>query len=152
MLTYKLHFFFHYSKKFCDCSIWIFSNVSPLISLIKQSLDFSANNGLWISLKRGVYKNIDIEDVIYIKAADHYLKIYVKDKEPFIIKSSLNEFYKNSLLQYKIFYLLGRSCIINLKKVYKVENNHLFLKEIKEGFPIPRNKKSEILKVIGIKS
>lgn len=110
------------------------------------------SNKLWISTRRGVFEGLHVEGIIYIQAADHYLKIYIQNKDPYVIKSSLNDFYKNYLSRYEIFYRLSRSYIINLQKAYKIENNHLFLREIEIGLPIPKNKKDEILRVIGVKS
>ncbi len=116
----------------------------------KIDIDYHSNK-LWISIRRGAFEGLNVEEIIYIQAADHYLKIYIRNKDPYIVKSSLNNFYENYLSRYKIFYRLSRSYIINLQKAYKIEKNQLFLMEIEKGLPIPKNKKDEILRVIGVK-
>lgn len=130
--------------------------ILEIIEKMKRDYQFLFSNltntkqKIWITLKRGVFKGLHTDDILYIKSADHYIKIYSEDKKVYVIKASLSRFYLQKLSQYKVFYQLGRSCIVNLTKINKVENNKLFLHN-GTIIPIPKNKQEEILITLGVK-
>ena len=106
---------------------------------------------LWIPLGRGEFERIDSKEVIYVRAKDHELTIHTTESRTHVIKSSLQEFYARSLSKFRVFYQNSRSLIVNLDCVHKIEQNQLVLID-GTSLHIPKNRKEEVLKVIGAKS
>lgn len=104
---------------------------------------------IWISPKRGVHQRVDLSTIKFIEAEDHYIRIHCEGQQLPLIKSTLGGFYNEKLANKGYFYFLNRSCIINTRKVVKIENHQLI---IDPGKPlsIPKGKKEEVLKVVGI--
>ncbi|MEM9298010.1 MAG: LytTR family DNA-binding domain-containing protein [Bacteroidota bacterium] len=107
------------------------------------------NEYIWLSLKRGVYQKLHFEAIKYIEAVDHYIRIYCDSDSLPLIKATLKGFYNQYLEARGNFYLLNRSCIINLLKVRKIENNQLFI-DSNKPLAIPKNRRDEVLDVIGL--
>ncbi len=120
------------------------------LNISEKSYQEYQSQKIWISVKRGVFESLEFEDIIHIQAADHYLKIHLCEKRLYVIKSSLKDFYKQYLSKYDMFYRLSRSYIVNLDMAHKIENNQLYLKE-HTVLPIPKSKREEILKIVGVK-
>jgi len=113
--------------------------------------DFTKNSkGMWISVKRGVYESIAFEEILFIEADDHYLKVHCCQNKTYLIKSQITKFYERYLSKYDNFFQLSRSYLVNLDKAHKIVNNQLLLEENKT-LSIPRGKKPELLKIIGAK-
>lgn len=104
---------------------------------------------IWLLLKRGVYQSLETDEIKYIEAADHYIKIHSERQRILLIKISLTEFYKKYLTRKGHFYPLNRSFVINAKKVIKIENNKLYIDE-NRPLSIPRKKRTEVLDFVGI--
>ena len=66
-----------------------------------------------------------------------------------MLKDSLSSFYEEHLKDYKNFYRLSRTYIINLNKVKRIEGSNLYL-ENGIYLPIPQNKKVDVLGILGI--
>ncbi|WP_394747110.1 LytTR family transcriptional regulator DNA-binding domain-containing protein [Spongiimicrobium salis] len=105
---------------------------------------------LWVSQKRGVFEGIEFEDMLYIKAEDHYINIFVIGAKPYLVKSSLRDFYEKYLVQQGVFHRLSKSYIVNLNQIYKIENNRLFLNG-DTVLKIPKNRQKDLLMAIGAK-
>ncbi len=107
------------------------------------------NDRLWLSLKRGVYISLEANEIKYVEAEDHYIKIHSDKQSLPLIKSSLKDFYQSHLKRFGHFCILSRSCIINAHKIWKIENGQLFI-DPNKPLSIPRNKREEILSFVGI--
>lgn len=104
---------------------------------------------IWLSIRRGVYQSIETDQIKWIEASDHYIKIFTEDGEYVMIKASLREFYEKHLRHFTDFYILNRSMIINTKKVSKIENGQLFIDGDKP-LSIPRARRDEVLEVLEV--
>lgn len=145
LLQYYLLQFFKSKRD----SVWV--RLKQRLSKIIEHTDFyRTSNKLWVSIKRGVYQNIAVRDIIYVKAANHYLEVHCCNEKIYIVKSSLTKFYDKHLSLYSVFYQLSRSYLVNIDKVNKIERNRLLLDENKT-LPIPKKKREELLVKIGIK-
>lgn len=107
------------------------------------------NNRLWLPLKRGVYISLEANEIKYVEAEDHYIKIHSDKQSLPLIKSSLKDFYNSHLADFGHFCVLSRSCVINSHKIRKVENGQLYI-DPNKPLPIPKGKREEVLKFIGI--
>lgn len=132
-----------------------YNNIYNLQQRIQQFIldfsDFTQNTkGAWILIKRGIYTYIAFEDILFIKADDHYIEVHCCKNKTYIAKSQIAKFYEKYLSINENFFQLSRSYIVNLDKAYKIINNQLLLEEEKR-LSIPKSKKSELLKAIGVK-
>ncbi len=95
------------------------------MSEVNQTLDqisvLNNNSKLLIQLKTGyLYQNII--DIVFCKADLAYTEIYVRNqKRPIIVKQSLRLL--SSILP-DTFFRIHKSYLINLRYVYKIDNNN----------------------------
>lgn len=115
----------------------------------KNRINGIKSNRLWLPLKRGVYISLEANEIKYVEAEDHYIKIHSDKQSLPLIKSSLKDFFKNHLSDFGHFCILSRSCVINAHKIWKIENGQLFI-DPNKPLSIPRNKREEVLSFVGI--
>ncbi|MEL7003857.1 MAG: LytTR family transcriptional regulator DNA-binding domain-containing protein [Bacteroidota bacterium] len=159
--TTKDHFSWDHVKRFNPTKLLIAPKTVDEIQKVIEAflLEISSSNNrvfkisdnsyIWLSPKRGVYQKLDFEAIKYIEAVDHYIKIHSDADSLPLIKASLRGFYSEHLEVKGHFYLLNRSCIINLLKVKKIANNQLFIDNNKP-LAIPKGKREELLIQVGI--
>ena len=91
------------------------------------------------------YERVDPTQVQYLKADGSYAEAYVAGvREPYHISTNLKH-----LAQYfpqSNFYRLSRSMIINLHYLKRLEQNHLYLGDLKEPIQIPATSRKDLLK------
>lgn len=104
---------------------------------------------LWLLLKRGVYISLEVDEIKYIEAEDHYIKIHSEKQSLPLIKASLSGFYGKHLKVFGHFYALSRSCVVNTNKIRKIENNQLYI-DPNKPLSIPKGKRDEVLEFIGV--
>lgn len=131
------------SRGFSFFEKWFIERFLLLIN--EQCLRFwSQVESIWVTIRRGVIERIEADRITYIEAADHYLKIHLDNNSNFLIKSALCEFYDQYLEGLGNFYSLSRSLVVNLDKIQKVENHHLYLKNGK-CLQIPKGRREKFL-------
>ena len=109
-----------------------------------------ATHKLWIPTSRGNFESAYLEDILYVEAQDHYIHIIVSDTKQYRLKSSLSAFYEKNLKAYDVFRKISRSYVVNVQRIDKVENNY-FIMEGNLKVPIPRDRKDEVLKEVGVR-
>ena len=112
--------------------------------------DFNSETKIWLPQGKGAYESIEARDILYVEAENHHLHIFLKGQNQQTIKSSLKDFYARSLEGFSYLKKVGRSHIVNIKRIERVENNRLIM-EGNHSIPIPRDRKDEVLRDVGIK-
>lgn len=81
--------------------------------------------------------HINIDDIIFCESFNHHIEIHCKD-DTYRFYNSLKNIY--SMINNQSFQMLGRSYLVNMNKVIKLENNTLYLYN---NYTIPINKKNK---------
>ena len=89
---------------------------------------------------RGGVRKVDVSELTYIEVQDHDL-VYHLRKESFTTKGSLSEAEK--MLQEQPFFRCGKSYLVNLEYVDKVQNNELLIGQ--DRIPISRPKRKALM-------
>lgn len=110
----------------------------------------SAKSKIWLPFGKSVFESVDPSDIIYVEAQNHHIYINLTEERQHEVKSSLSEFYQKSLNDFSYFRKIGRKYIVNIKRIDRVENNHLIM-EGNHSIPIPRDRKDEVLREVGIR-
>jgi len=115
-----------------------------------SSIKQDASNKLWIPIKKGVFESVYINDIVFVVAQDHYVRIQLTNEKCHQLKSSLNRYFEKYLENFGVFEKISRSYIVNLRKIQRVENNYLVM-ENDHRIHIPRERKESVLQAIGIR-
>lgn len=90
--------------------------------------------------KNGIQR-LPISDIYYMEHANHYIIIYMKDREE-KVRMNLSEM--EALLEGKYFSRVNNGCIVNLKHVKRIIGNDA---ELENGFvPISRSRKKDFMR------
>lgn len=89
---------------------------------------------------RGGIRKVDVSELTYIEVQDHDL-VYHLQKESFTTKGSLSE--AEQMLQGLSFFRCGKSYLINLEYVDKVQNNELLIGQ--DRIPISRSRRKALM-------
>jgi len=106
-------------------------------NLKKQEVE----NSLFIK-SDGVLVKLNTEDILYVEALGDYIKVVTAEKRH-IVHSTMKAFVAKLP---ENFLRVHKSHIVNLDKVIKVEDNHVFLGEYE--IPVSRNNKKLLLERI----
>ena len=105
---------------------------------------------LWIPTSRGNFESVYLENILFVEAQDHYVLVTIDEERQYRIKSSLSAFYEKNLKACEIFRKISRSYVVNVQRIDKVENNY-FIMEGNFKVPIPRDRKDEVLREVGVR-
>ena len=106
---------------------------------------------LWIPTSRGNFESGYLENILFVEAQDQYVLITVNEERQYRLKSSLSAFYEKNLKAVEIFRKISRSYVVNVQRIDKVENNY-FIMESNLKVPIPRDRKDEVLREVGVRA
>jgi len=83
--------------------------------------------GKWIKTNRSEFYWIDFDMVQYVQSMDHYCKIFLANRShPLVMKANLKSDISDVLLpKNQVFFRINRSCIINLKRIHRIEGSRL---------------------------
>jgi len=105
---------------------------------------------LWIPVGRSIYESAYLEEILFVEAQNHYVMINLGTAKQYRVKSSLSKFFEKNLEEHQIFRKISRSYVVNLKRIERVENNFLIM-EGNHKIPIPRERREEVLREVGVK-
>ncbi len=119
--------------------------------ILKSDLENKLNECLTeidnsITFKKITLSNLDIQlrDISYLESMNHQVIIHLKNRESLSIYSSLSKL--KQILNYKEFYQVHRSFVVNMEEVKAVKNRHLLLNDDSK-VPIAQEKYAEIKKI-----
>jgi len=97
---------------------------------------------------------IDIKDLVYVEALDHYCRFHIIGRKSITIKARLrSDIYENSLMMYENFHQLGRSIIININELVSIEGNRILFDDPSfKPIVIPKNGKRQLYELLKIDS
>jgi DNA-binding LytR/AlgR family response regulator len=99
---------------------------------------------LFFPIQNKGHKRIDLNDVLYIKAAGSYTEIYVAtEPKEFVVSTNLS-----NLSQYfssPNFFRLSRSLLVNLEQIDSIEAEKLHMKAKAHAIDISPNNRKELL-------
>lgn len=106
----------------------------------------------WMRESKNNLMQVNVKDILYVEARDHYCQFVIRDKKPVMIKARLkNDIYENSLSAYPFFHQLGRSFIINLNEIVKIEGNIIqFDDSSTKPIQVPKNARKELFQLLNI--
>jgi len=114
---------------------------------LSKHIQSDSNSKIWLTLKKGEYEGVKIMDIVMVRASDHYLVMKVRNRPKAIVfKGTLTRFFQEELNDYSFFFMLSRSYIINLKLVFRISDNQVFVGE--ERLTIPKQRKEELIRVL----
>ena len=93
-------------------------------SYIDRQRDYVSLNDFIFLKKKSLYHKVKIEDILYIKADNIYIEIYIKNDQKFLMRNSLKEFI-NKLPS--IFFKCNKSYIINSNEIDSFNMNYVFI-------------------------
>ena len=106
----------------------------------------------WMREGKNNLTQVNVRDILYVEARDHYCQFIIRDKKPVMIKARLkSDIYENSLASYHFFHQLGRSFIINLNEIVKIEGNIIqFDDPNTKSVQVPKNARKELFNLLNI--
>lgn len=127
-----------------DLIVQLQSNLDKIISLlfIKKKIYFNSNEGI-IAL--------DDDEIIYIEIINRKILLYLSyDKQIQLYESNLNNVFKK--LSVNTYFMINRSCIINLKYFKSLKNNLLTItyQNRNTSFIIAKSRISPLKKLLNI--
>lgn len=132
----------------------LLSNLLPqftqLLMTTEEGSSGSATSKIWLSFGKSVFESVNPSEIIYVEVKNHHIHINLTEERKYEMKSSLSEFYQKSLNEFSYFRKIGRRYIVNIKRIDRVENNRLIM-EGNNSIPIPRDRKEEVLREVGIR-
>lgn len=91
---------------------------------------------------------IEFFTIIYIKSEDDYTRVYTEGKNHFL---SYTLKYWEDVLPAQAFCRIHKSYLVNMGFVEKIEGNRVFLAGEKEGLPIGRSFKEELMRRVDVR-
>jgi DNA-binding LytR/AlgR family response regulator len=105
-------------------------------------------DNIFLPLDKG-YKRISKEEILFIKAAGAYVRIYVRnDGAPLLC--SMNIGYISQYFLMDNFYQISRSYIINLKHINRFDAENIYLNHYENTIPLPQHRRSELMKRLAV--
>lgn len=112
-------------------------STSPLTS---ESIFFPYHKGL-----RKIVKT----KILLIKAEGSYVNIYIEEEaKPFLF--TMNIGYIHQFFPSPKFFKLGRSYILNLDKIERIESDYIYFERTELSVPIPQSQKQLLLKQLAL--
>lgn len=107
-------------------------------------------HSIWIKVTHGKFEPILLNEILFVESDNHYLTIYTSSHpEKVKFKSTLTNFFQNNLSVFPQFFELDRSHVLNLKKIQKIEANHIyFTKDLK--ISIPKSSRKEFFQRLNL--
>jgi two-component system LytT family response regulator len=133
-----------------------FFNHAPVIkknteNLIQSMNHLPAQSERVVVKTGGKIKIIPVPDILYLEAADDYVKIHTKDGN-YLKNKTMNYF--EQVLPDKQFIRVHRSFIINVSEITRIDNyekeNHLAILKSKTTVPVSRAGYIRLKEVLGI--
>ena len=118
--------------------------------IVGEASSANSESRIWLSLSKSTFESIEASDILYVVAQNHHIHINLKGDRKYVVKSSLGSFYEKSLNEFNYFKRIGRSYVVNINRIDRVENNRLIMED-NYCIPIPRDRKDEVLKELGIR-
>lgn len=109
--------------------------------IYNESTYFYVKNG-----KKGSYKRIQVENILFVEAADHYSTIHFRTQEKYTIYAPLGEIMHR--LPKSNFMRVHKSYIVNLNTITDFEGNLIYLENNKAPIPIGLQYKDAFTEVI----
>jgi two-component system LytT family response regulator len=145
-----------FTKKRFDKALEKFFNQAPVQKkntedLLQSATHLPSQQERIVVKTAGKIKIISIPDIIYLEAADDYVKIHTK--EGAFLKNKTMSFFENSLPQDQ-FVRTHRSYIVNVQEITRIDpyekENHLAILRSGARVPVSRGGYSKLRDVLGL--
>lgn len=102
-------------------------------------------DGIFVYTKENVYEKLLFKDILYIESIGAYSRIYferngVASEAPYIVSISSNHVI--SQMEYADLVKIHRSYYVNIKKISKINNSHVFINDL--ALPISEKIKANL--------
>ncbi len=134
----------------------LLSSIQLAINHIKQSNqvqmkssegedDFAFKDFIFFK-KKGVYRKIPMNSIVFIKSDNNYCEAYINQELKFMTRTTLSKM--EALLPPSRFMRIHRQYIVQLDKVESIDFQDSKVKVLDYEFPLSRSKKKELEEVI----
>lgn len=112
-----------------------------------------SNNTFWIKEGTSYYKNIIMNDIVFVESKNKICEINMIDGTIFKKRATLEkEVYEQILSSYNNFYKLNRSFILNLDHINTIEGRRIVYSNLRNiKIRIPDDQIKELFDLIGLK-
>jgi len=145
-----------FTKERFDKALEKFFNQAPVQKknteeLLQSATQISSQSERIVVKTAGKIKIIPIPEILYLEAADDYVKIYTKDGS--FLKNKTMSFFENTLPQDQ-FVRTHRSYILNVQEITRIDpyekENHLAILRSGARVPVSKNGYGKLREVLGL--
>jgi two-component system LytT family response regulator len=145
-----------FTKERFDKALEKFFNQAPVQKrntedLLQSATQLPSQSERIVVKTAGKIKNIPIPEILYLEAADDYVKIHTK--EGAFLKNKTMSFFENTLPQEQ-FVRTHRSYILNVQEITRIDpyekENHLAILRSGARIPVSKNGYGKLREVLGL--